>query len=574
MTLGPASAHASYVRTVRAVVAIKKAALSWFLTRSGGIAAAVALTVWLLLPLSATPAWSHAYLVGSTPANGEQIDEWPEHILVTLSEGVTLIDDPDAVTVVDDEGKRVDIGTGFGDAPEVLRIDLRPGVDEGIYIVSWRVISADSHPAAGSVQFGYGVPASALTEDSSAAEQDGLGLALSWGAKVLLYSGLTVGIGLPAAGVATGLLRRRPELPWLGALCAGGLLSLLGTGIQAVALVTEHSGLPERIAILLIVRGLAIIAFTATAVRWVVRRRSPWSGTVHAWTWRGHGLLLAMSGAIALGAAAALGHGGTTILLWTSTTFHIAGMAVWLGGLVIIAFVKDLNAAELRRWSVLAAACIAALLATGLVQTASTVRFPGAVATLYGAVFIIKLIFFTCALALGLCSGLAWWSHRRKGDRHPTGGPRLRRHTAVETSFAAGALVVTGLLSQLIPAEVNYRPETSVTGSAGPYDLEVTVAPARAGSQLFTLRVDPEGDDVPMAAEVKGRLSSEDVNLAGVEVSFPVRATEPALPGESPATVFHSPAVQVPAPGTYTLQLTVEGGDVQRHVGAVEYLVR
>ncbi len=118
------------------------------------------------LVLYAAPASAHATLVTSTPGDGARLKAAPASVSITFDEPVSI----SYFHVIDPSGDRVEAGTPThpgGDGTKIA-VNLRPGLGDGTYVESWRVISADSHPVAGTVRFVVGNgPLAASTVDVS-----------------------------------------------------------------------------------------------------------------------------------------------------------------------------------------------------------------------------------------------------------------------------------------------------------------------------------------------------------------------------------------------------------------------
>lgn len=118
------------------------------------VAGLVALLSALLLGLGASPASAHATLVGTDPAEGEVLAEAPDVVTFTFDEPVSLTDR--GILVFDAAGEPVDADASSAD--EVVTADLPDELDDGTYVVTYRLVSADGHPIAGSLQFSIGAP--------------------------------------------------------------------------------------------------------------------------------------------------------------------------------------------------------------------------------------------------------------------------------------------------------------------------------------------------------------------------------------------------------------------------------
>lgn len=107
--------------------------------------------VWLLLMCG--PAFAHARLVESYPADGDVLAEPPGQVQLRFNEPVEAEFDP--IEVYDQGGSRVDEDDArvSPDDRRLLIVDLGE-IREGSHAVEWRVTSADGHPVSGTYEFG------------------------------------------------------------------------------------------------------------------------------------------------------------------------------------------------------------------------------------------------------------------------------------------------------------------------------------------------------------------------------------------------------------------------------------
>src|ERR1700760_1767348 len=123
--------------------------------------AVAALTVLLWSACAATGASAHASLAASEPRDGAVLTQAPKRVELHFNERVTA----GAIHLIDATGRLRDGGAVDARA-ETIAITVPPDLPQGTSIVSYRVISADGHPVAGSVTFSVGVPSSAKTTES------------------------------------------------------------------------------------------------------------------------------------------------------------------------------------------------------------------------------------------------------------------------------------------------------------------------------------------------------------------------------------------------------------------------
>src|SRR6186713_233475 len=132
----------------------------------------------------ATAAWAHATLVSSEPADGSVLTLPPKMVQLHFNESIA----PATVGLIDAGGKARDIATRA--VGQSVLIVLPDDLPQGTQIVSYRVVSQDGHPVAGSLVFSIG----AVTGAAPPAKASPLS-ALIWLARIGGYLGLFAGVG-------------------------------------------------------------------------------------------------------------------------------------------------------------------------------------------------------------------------------------------------------------------------------------------------------------------------------------------------------------------------------------------
>lgn len=116
----------------------------------------------LLIVATPAPASAHDDLVSSTPESGQTVAESPA--TVTMDFSAEILDEVAAgaiiVEITDSAGGLVSEGDPVVDETTVIQ-QLRPGLPDGDYTVTWRVVSSDGHPIASDFHFFLTSPAPA-----------------------------------------------------------------------------------------------------------------------------------------------------------------------------------------------------------------------------------------------------------------------------------------------------------------------------------------------------------------------------------------------------------------------------
>ncbi|MDQ6874757.1 MAG: copper resistance protein CopC [Actinomycetota bacterium] len=415
----------------------------------------------------AAPASAHADLIRSSPAAGAVLAAPPAEVLLDFSEGIDLT--LGSVSVVGPSGQAAS-GRARVRGPHhaELAVPLRPGLAKGTYTLSYRVLSDDGHPVTGGLSFSIGAP-SVRPAGAPARAASGW-----WLREVLVdvravgYAGLVLLIG-PALVLAGLWPRRLPAAPvrrlvWVG-WCTVGVTTVVevvlqapyaaGTGLRAVTASQVVAVLGTRFGAAHEVRLAILLAGAPLLVR-LLRPDAPDRGTRAAAATLTVGLLITWPWS---------GHGGTSPMpafTLLSDSVHLAAMAIWLGGLLVLSrhLLPVVSAGELGlllpEWSRWATLAVLALVCSGVVQAVLEVggwrRLTG---TAYGQLVLTKVSL------LGVMVGLAifarGWIRRRRhlgvepDDRFPRSLRALRRGLLVEAAVGAAVLVVAAVLVQTPP---------------------------------------------------------------------------------------------------------------------------
>lgn len=129
------------MRTVRAPTKRRRSSRS-FAVRSIALAA-------LLACASVAPAWGHAYVDTSSPADSATLAA-PREVVLRFTETVEL--EFSTVVVKSKIGETMSVGRIRQPAANTLAVDLKR-LPPGAYVIEWRVLSVDTHVTDGVLRF-------------------------------------------------------------------------------------------------------------------------------------------------------------------------------------------------------------------------------------------------------------------------------------------------------------------------------------------------------------------------------------------------------------------------------------
>ncbi|MGA5191491.1 copper resistance CopC/CopD family protein [Streptomyces griseoincarnatus] len=483
--------------------------------RTGTPLAALVLvgTVLALLLGGAGSASAHAIVTRSDPADVSVLKTAPKQVTLTFNEAVRLADG--SLRVLSPKNLRVDRGSVQHAAGKTntARVTLTDKLPEGTYTVSWRVVSADSHPISGAFTFSIGEPSpSAVTvpaesrPDTSVSRPYGFFRYVAYGGLALLIGVALFVLHCWPAGATLRPLRKLLLTGWVALFASTVVLLLLrgpyesGKGLTAMfdlsllsRTLTGRSGLAlgARL-VLVVVAGVLLALFAARLRREADRQPShPTSGSAptdqpgkepqSGIGVRVVGTLLAVGLALTWAAAEHASAGRQVPLAIPGAVLHLLAMAVWLGGLValVVALFRApahtvIPAAAVARFSRLAFAAVVVLVTTGIYQSWRQVGSVEDLSTTeYGKLLVFKSI--AVVLVLTVAASSRQWAARLIQERLPeqsasAAAPQpvaVAQTVGVGASTAEGGDSAAGALAPYDPAD---GPDPADTPSPPPSD--------------------------------------------------------------------------------------------------------
>ncbi|MEY9860985.1 copper transport protein [Catenulispora sp. GAS73] len=535
------------------------------------------LCVWGLAVAPAASA--HATVVSTDPADGAVLPTAPTRVTVTYNEAVSL--QLGALRVFAPDGSQVEIGSAdhLAGQPRTASVPLKSGLKNGTYVVSWRVISADSHPVRGAWTFSIGTTSAPNSGGAEAAPSGSRTVGVVYGvARWLAYLGFAA-----LAGGSLLLIAFAPKLApdrRLRLLIGGGWFTLLVGTVASLLLqgpygggfglgrtfdvdvlrATLHTRLGTALAWRLILLGAA-----GVMVSWIATRLAEASVRTRQAA-GGFGAAVAVALAATWSIADHSGTGSQVALALPADVLHLLAMATWIGGLAALAAsvlgprvagIDDEARLKLvRRFSTTAFTAVCVLAATGVYQGWRQVRhWDPLFNTDYGRMLIIKSSIFLVLIALGFLA-------RRILAASSPDLARLRRSVAAEFGLAIVVLAVTALLVESQPAS-EPAPKAGPVTVSSPFDtgsangtgtVDVALDPARVGADQLQITVLDKTGKPESVPEVDASLALPAQQLGPIKITL-----QAAGPGHHTAS-----NVLVPMSGAWQVLVTVRTTDIDQ----------
>lgn len=481
---------------------------------------------------------AHAVLMDSAPKSREQLDSAPKEVSVTFNESVG----PVFFRVLDQGGREVGApGEIQLDGPKMV-MPLGEALPNGTYVMTYRVISADTHPVGATIVFSVGEPIA--DSGALAAAQAQATSPWTWAVAVnrwVLYAAMLIAAGsalfltlfrVPVSVVASTVALGRSAavaaaLTYVIAIGVGGAEMTLAGAAALFEATTWSRGLKSTLL------PSAIIGVPAMLLLWWALGRSREVPAV---------------GALTVGAAAAIasflltGHAATASPVWLTATMvgvHLLATAFWLGALFPLQRAAGaLPAVEagalMTRFSSYGVIAVIGTLVSGMVIALVQVQSPAnLVGTDYGQSLIRKLVIVATVIGIAIYNRFRLTPALERGD--PGSTAKIRRSIRIE--YLLYILVVGAAMSLTLPTPP--RATSAQAGAAGDggtmsmadegfkttlqsaegYSVEISLSPARSGANMLmaTLR-DSSGAVVTEMAALEVVVALEAAGISDVRV--------------------------------------------------------
>ncbi len=427
---------------------------------------------------------AHAVLLGSTPQADQVLDAAPQEIVLNFNENVG----PIFVRVLDLNGAEAGSAGEWRVDGNDVHLPLGDTLPNGTYILTYRVISADTHPVGSTFVFAVGEP---IKDTSAVAGAESGSTPWTWAVAVnrlLLYGSVLLAAGsalllllmsLSAESVSVTTAQGRVAAAvalatYLLAIGFGGAEMVLGGpgALFSGAAWSQAAGSTLLPSALIGIPGVLILLYAFRA-----------SADAPAMHW------LLVGSALTLGGFLVTGHAATAPPAWLMAVVvgvHLVCAAFWFAALRplgLAARSADVTQAGalMVQFSTRAVWTVAALFISGAVIAFVQVETPANLFTTdYGVRLAVKIMLFLAVLGIAAYNKIKLTPRLTSGD--PAGAASLRRSITVE--YGVMVIILVAAVSLTLPSP--------------PRALVAQADAAGAGSGMVTARGESRGYVVNM----------------------------------------------------------------------------
>lgn len=468
----------------------------------------------LLVVILATPsvALAHAGLESSDPSPGAYLEASPSYVTLTFDEPVSSAFG--SIRVVDASAEvRLEIPLRRGDTKDVVIGDLDEQLEDGTYVVVWRVMSSDGHPVQGSFTFSVGDATSVMRSEIATTVTASHGLS-----RLFVVIRLSIFLSLAVlVGTIVLLWANEPRrlAPRMSIVVRGAWLVLFTSTIEAFFAFGPHAAgvkIYHAFDVDLIRATLTTTFGRAQVVRLVVLG-ALWpviSGFIG-------GKRRLLPTALGLGGVVATvsvsGHAISTspmVIGVAVDVIHLFAIGSWIGGLFVLVFISRRATDEhtlsiTNRFSHIAQIALPVVIVSGVTQSWLLVKDPTEIFdTQFGRTLVIKVALVSVIIAL---SGTARLALKRRD------AGTLRTTVAFEVVVALVVMGLTASLTGLSPRAVSSAEPFQQTIVGSEVFVTLAVTPARVGSTEVHLIMARQGGALGELLDVQMRMSLASMSI-------------------------------------------------------------
>jgi copper transport protein len=464
---------------------------------------------------------AHAVLDSSSPAASTVLETSPSEIRLAFNEPVesSLLE----IRLFGSDQKELQISDAVRLPANASVVTASvPQLDNGVYVVVWRVMSTDGHPATGAFPFEIGRTTSGAGQDLVAQIVNGLdrsspleiplniarflayfavvvlagGVALAWGSALMnsaplrqLFSGAVAVFAAGAVAIVFLQGAYATGRSWDAVFDTDVLIDVLGT----------------RLGVASLVRFAAIVAWGMLLL------------TLHRATtavWQNSAVLVA---AVSILTFSVSGHPSSGSYPWVFIAVdavHFAAISMWVGGLIALFVARHEENINVQRFSRIATRALPVVVVTGALQAAHLMDgLSDLGSTTYGQLLVAKVVI----VAVLAISGAA--ARQRIANNSVTPIVSILKFDAL---LVVAVLALTSVMTTTPPGStVNPADQIfSATQIQADVLADITVVPARVGAAEVHVILTPPGGALAPVVEAIVQFSLPARNIPPIPVSM------------------------------------------------------
>jgi len=508
--------------------------------------AVMALLISALAP--ATGALAHGELLGSEPAASSVLAESPAEIVLYFNESIEPVFEN--IRILDSTGLIILDTDAHRDSTNhtIVRTSI-PHLNDGTYVVVWRVTSADGHPIQGAFPFYVGAEqenATALVATFlHSYHADPSGSRVSTLLRWVVFVGVIVLIG---SMIMSGMLRRPSDLDSRSVIVLAGawLFAVFGSSVALIAYGPNATG-TSLYNLSLLGDTLRTASGQATVIRLVLLVATAMLVYFRRHISRRLWVIKIMFLSVGIIATLSLsGHPIAQHPVWFSVVVdivHLSAVSVWIGGIAVLSlggssWYDEQDGKLVRRFSAMALWTVIVIVATGVTQAWLMMDgFGNVFSTNYGRTLLVKTTAVAVLVSLGILS-------RRTLKRNgPTG---VKRVVGTELLFGLVIIAISALLVGTPPRPSLAAEPFTATLVRSSVIADVTITPTRVGQAELHLIVTPPGGALGQVISVSARMSLPERDIPNIPIEL-------IKIGPNHFTAI----VNIAYPGTWDLEIVV-----------------
>ena len=474
-----------------------------------------------VMTVSTSPVSAHAVLDSSSPAASTVLEESPSEIRLTFNESVesSLLE----IRLFGADENEIQISNAQRGAqnPAIVTAGV-PTLDSGVYVVVWRVMSTDGHPATGAFPFEIGRTTSGTGSDLVAQILSGLDTTsplktpltiarfIAFFAFVALVGALVLAWGTPL--MASVRMRQIFSISVVS-LAIGSVGILLLQGAYATGRSWGAVLDPDLLADVLSTRiGVASLVRFAAIVAWGVLFLNLHRATTALW--QNTAVIVAAVSVLTFSVSGHASAGSLPAVFVLVDAVHFGAIAVWVGGLLAMFFLRGEPSVDVQRFSRLATRALPVVVLTGVAQAVHLMDGVGDLgSTTYGQLLLAKVV----VVVVVVLSGAA--ARQRIADNSVTPIQSILKFDAL---LIVIVLALTSVLVGSPPGSTDNPADKifSSTQIQGDVLADLTVVPARVGASEVHVILTPPGGALAPVVDATVQFSLPSRNIPAIPVAM------------------------------------------------------